>query len=81
MRYNNRMRKEKTLFALGVWVMILPYLGFPNTWRKFLFIVSGLAIMYIAYLFYLEYKSRVSRDSSHAKTFTDNIEKREQNVI
>ena len=71
------MRKEKTLFILGLWVIILPYLGFPNAWRKILFLMTGLALMYLAYLFYLEVKIRLLKDQNHSKTFTDNITNRE----
>jgi hypothetical protein len=67
------MRKEKTLFIIGLWVTILPFLGFPNNWRKVLFLITGLAIMYLAYLFYLEVKVRLSKDSNNSKTFVDNI--------
>jgi predicted MFS family arabinose efflux permease len=51
----------------------LPFLGFTNNWRKVLFFITGLAIVYLAYLFYLEVKNRLSKDSSHSKTFVDNI--------
>jgi len=67
------MRKEKTLFIIGLWVIILPFLGFPNIGRKILFLLTGLAIIYLAYLFYLEVKSRLAKDISHSKTFIDNI--------
>lgn len=67
------MRKERTLFIIGIWVAVLPFLGFPNSWRKTLFVLTGLAILYLAYLFYLEVKARRSKDSNHSKTFVDNI--------
>lgn len=67
------MRKEKTLFIIGLWVTILSFLGFPSNWRKILFLITGLAIMYLAYLFYLEVKARLSKDVNHGKTFIDNI--------
>lgn len=67
------MRKEKTLFLIGLWVIILPYLGFPNNWRKVLFLVSGLAIIYLAYLFYLETKARLSKIIKQDQNFVDNI--------
>ncbi len=66
------MRKEKTLFIIGLWIIILPFLGFPNFWRKMLFLITGLAIMYMAYLFYLEYKKRSVKETHH-QTFIDNI--------
>ncbi len=68
------MRKEKTLFIIGLWVIILPFLGFTNIWRQILFTISGLAIIYLAYLFYLEYKSRSKKEEViHNHTFIDNI--------
>jgi hypothetical protein len=67
------MRKEKTLFIVGLWVTILPFLGFPSNWRKVFFLITGLAIMYLAYLFYLEVKVRLSKDINNSKTFVDNI--------
>lgn len=68
------MRKEKTLFIIGLWVVILPFLGFPNSWRKALFFITGLAVMYLAYLFYLEVKARLAKDISQSKSFIDNVD-------
>lgn len=67
------MRKEKTLFIIGLWIAVLPFLGFPDSWRKVFFLITGLAVMYLAYLFYLEVKSRLAKDVNNSKTFIDNI--------
>jgi len=67
------MRKEKTLLIIGLWVMVLPFLGFTNSFRKILFVITGFALVYIAYLFYLESKIRLGKQMSHNKTFVDNI--------
>jgi len=68
------MRKEKTLFVVGLWLIALPFLGFPNNWRKILFVLTGFAVMYLAYLFYLETKVRIARITNQSKNFVDNIE-------
>jgi hypothetical protein len=34
---------------LGAWIVVLPFLGFPSAWIKFLFVVTGLVIIGIAY--------------------------------
>lgn len=73
------MRKEKTLFLFGIWVMILPFLGFPNSWRKTLFFITGLALIYLAYQFYLETKIRLSKTVKQDKNFVDNVEERKIN--
>jgi hypothetical protein len=67
------MRKEKTLLIIGLWVAVLSFLGFPETWRKILFLLTGLAIMYLGYLFYLEVKVRLKNDVNSSKPFVDNI--------
>jgi len=68
------MRKEKTLFILGLWIMIVPFLGFPNSFRKALFVLTGFSIVYLSYLFYLETKQRLSKIIEQPKNFVDNIE-------
>lgn len=58
---------------MGLWIMVLPFLGFTNSFRKVLFVITGFALFYIAYLFYLESKIRLGKHMSHSKTFVDNI--------
>lgn len=43
------MSKRQLLMILGVWVMLILYLGFPAHWDKFLLLVTGLVIIFIAY--------------------------------
>lgn len=68
------MRKEKTLFIMGLWIVVLQFLGFPNTSRKVLLVITGFLIIYLAYLFYIESKMRIIKNSERSKTFVDNIE-------
>ncbi len=67
------MRKEKALFFIGLFILILPFLGFPNSWKTVLFVIIGTIIIYLAYLFYAEVKDRLARNSTETKTFIDNI--------
>lgn len=67
------MTKERKLFLVGVWVAILPFLGFFESWRKILFVLTGIGIIYLAYLFYNEAKVRSSKDENVIKSFIDNI--------
>lgn len=68
------MRKERTLFIIGIWVAILPYLGFYESWRKVLFLITGLVIIYLAYLFYSEASARIKKSENVIKSFIDNME-------
>lgn len=68
------MRKERTLLLLGIWVALLSYLGFPNSWKTVIFTITGFALMYLSYLFYHQAKNRIPRDPNSSKTFVDNID-------
>ena len=48
------MSKVKIIFGLGVWVAILPYLGFPYFLKNVLFSLTGLGMIYLGYLFLKE---------------------------
>ncbi|OGI84757.1 hypothetical protein A3H56_01190 [Candidatus Nomurabacteria bacterium RIFCSPLOWO2_02_FULL_42_24] len=50
------MRKARILLVLGIWVAILPYLGFPYSWKDILFTLSGLGLVYFSYILYKDYK-------------------------
>ncbi len=73
MSYNGQMRKEKALFFIGLFILILPFLGFPNSWKTVMYMIIGIIIMYLAYLFYVEVKDRLAKNSIETKTFIDNI--------
>ena len=69
------MKKERTLLGMGIWIAVLPFLGFPNTWRKILFVISGLVLIYLATAFRQEYKKRsVKHMENNMHPFMDNIE-------
>lgn len=50
------MRRERIFLILGIWVAVLPYLGFPYSWKNILFTISGFIIIYYSYLIYRENK-------------------------
>ena len=50
------MYKARILLALGTWMAILPYLGFPYSWKDILTTVTGLVVIYISYLLYKDNK-------------------------
>jgi hypothetical protein len=58
MKYNVLMKKARILLALGTWVAILPYLGFPDSWKDTLFTLTGLGLMCFSYVLYREYKKK-----------------------
>jgi hypothetical protein len=70
------MSKQKGIFFLGIWVAILPFLGFPLSWKRTLALVSG---AYIAYLGYLLNKERTAHDKhTPHTTYVENSGAHEQ---
>lgn len=52
------MSKEMTIIALGLWVVVVPYLGIPSDWRAVLLVFSGLGIAVTGFLLRGEALSR-----------------------
>ncbi len=44
------MSKEMTVIALGVLVVVTPYLGIPGSWKTVVLVVSGLALAGVGFL-------------------------------
>jgi hypothetical protein len=55
--YNEPMHKARFLLILGIWVAILPFLGFPYSWKNILFTLSGLVLVCFSYMLYKESKA------------------------
>jgi hypothetical protein len=43
--------RNRILFIVGLWNVLLPFLGFPSTIRTILIVLSGLVMVLIAFLF------------------------------
>lgn len=63
MKYNILMRKARTLLFLGIWLAVLPYLGFPYVWKDILTTLSGLGLIYFGYVLYKESKIGESKEN------------------
>lgn len=64
------MSKSKTLFAIGIWVGILPYLGFPFALKNLLFSITGLLIIYI---WWNVYKIGKQNKEQNFENFSENV--------
>lgn len=59
------MNKARNFLITGVWVAILSFLGFPIAIKNILFVLTGLLIIFMSYLLYLEAK----KGKNEEKTF------------
>ena len=46
------MSKESALIFLGIFVIVVPFLGIPDTFRTILFVTSGALVSFLALLIY-----------------------------
>jgi hypothetical protein len=73
------MRKARILLILGVWTALLPYLGFPSVIKNILFSLTGLAVIYFSYVFYLAGKKIEKSESKVFENFSENQDFSETN--
>ena len=66
------MKKAWTLLILGVWEAILPYLGFPYSWKDILITLSGLGLIYVSFMLYKESKIKEIKEEKTFDNFSEN---------
>ncbi len=64
------MSKEMMVIALGIWIVVVPYLGVPGAWRTTILIISGVTVALLGFLLRGEAISR-GRHSEH-QPFVEN---------
>ena len=73
------MTKSSFYISLGIWIAILPFLGFPGVWKNILIALSGIFLaltgMGPMILKKLQTKSKISKRKKFPKDeeFVDNI--------
>ena len=58
--------------AFGVWVAVLPYLGFPASLKDIFFTVTGLGIIYLGFMLYKESKAGEEIKEKTFDNFSEN---------
>jgi uncharacterized membrane protein len=68
--------KEKVLIGLGVWLFVLPFTGFPASWKTWLIAITGLVVIYLGALLLKASRERERAMTIETKTgtFTETIE-------
>lgn len=80
MKYNTCMRKAYMLLVLGIWMAVLPYLGFPYSWKNILTTLSGFGLIYVSYMLYRELKIRETKEEKTFDNFSENEFKEEGEI-
>lgn len=66
------MQKARILLFLGIWIVVLPYLGFPQTWKDILIILSGVGLISLSFMLYKEAKSKGEKEKKTFENFREN---------
>ncbi|MCX6747387.1 MAG: hypothetical protein NTW98_00330 [Candidatus Nomurabacteria bacterium] len=66
------MQKARTFLILGIWVAILPYLGFPFTIKNILFVITGFVLIYFSLLFYKQAMRQKEKKAQNFDNFSEN---------
>jgi formate hydrogenlyase subunit 3/multisubunit Na+/H+ antiporter MnhD subunit len=72
------MRKVYILLIFGVWIVILPYLGFPYFWKNILITFSGLEIIYISFMLYKEFNLKQNKKETFDNFSENNFEEKKE---
>lgn len=67
------MSKETAVVALGVWAIVLPYLGVPRVWLTILMVITGIGLIVIGFLLRAEVLSRGRHHATRHATFVESI--------
>ena len=66
------MQKARIFLFLGIWITVLPYLGFPYSWKDILTTLSGIGIIYISFMLYKEFKTEGTKKEKTFDNFREN---------
>lgn len=66
------MRRMYLFLILGIWIMVLPYLGFPYSWKGILTTLSGLGLVCASYMLYKESKRKEIKKEKTFDNFSEN---------
>lgn len=69
------MPKSKIILALGIFIALLPVLGFPQSWESFFEVASGLSIVLLSLLISIDrrlsLKARVQKRQARKRVIVD----------
>lgn len=66
------MSKEIAVVMFGIWIVIVPYLGIPGSWKSMIYTAIGLLVMAVGLFLRAEALSRHEKRSGQ-HPFVENI--------
>lgn len=75
----SNMGKETLIIALGTWVAVVPFLGFPVSWDRVLFTISGIMLVVLGILVWRDEIAREPRKKNSEREIKDGISDAQKN--
>ena len=67
------MSKETALIGLGVWMIVMPYLGVPRAWLTVLILLTAILLIVLGFFLRAEALSRIARRSGNHHPFVEHV--------
>jgi hypothetical protein len=67
------MKDTKKIIALGILTALVPFLGFPSSWKNVLFMVLGLAIAGLGYRLLMHLRDARSDTVENTATTSNSV--------
>lgn len=74
------MQKARICLFLGIWIMVLPYLGFPYSWKDVLITLSGIGLIFMSLMLYKGSKIEGTEKEKTFDNFRENEFKKEEGI-
>ncbi len=61
---------EKIILIAGIWLVVMPYTGFPSSWKTVFMIITGLVLVYVGIALLKKKKQQDRSANAEVKTGT-----------
>ncbi|OGI68558.1 hypothetical protein A2738_01615 [Candidatus Nomurabacteria bacterium RIFCSPHIGHO2_01_FULL_42_15] len=66
------MGKAYIFLISGIWLAVLPHLGFPYSWQDILTSLSGIALIVASFMLYRDFKTQGIKKETTFDNFSEN---------
>ncbi len=73
MKMSQKLTQEKSIIAVGVLVVLLPFTGFPPSWKRYITIALGIILIYLGSLVWRKNKNSVQKMEVKTETYTESL--------
>ncbi len=65
-----KLIQQKIITIAGLWLIVLPFTGFPRSWKTLFTVVTGMVVAYIGALMWKRASAKEKKPEVKTDTFT-----------